>query len=123
MSPCRWITNPSTLWVIGNVLRKYRRGLRQGSPLPPGGDVAVERDARPRRAHWLGYRPEPRELGDARPAATDLSPDGMCWWWAPDDERWQLDRPCDWQFRSDLCDLWLPYSAIADPSAEPEVQP
>jgi len=98
--------------------------------LPPGGNLAVARPAdddreafipgrRPLRVHWLGYRPEPRELGDAKPAVADLNPDGMCWWWAPDDGRWQLDRPCDWQFRSDLCDLWLPYSAIADPGAEP----
>jgi hypothetical protein len=127
VSPCRWITNPSTLWVIGSVLRKYRRGLRQGSPLPPGGDVAVAREPddreafmpgrRPLRVHWLGYRPEPREMGDwladSAPRLEDLSPDGLCWWWDPEERHWLLVYPSS----LNPGDIWLPYWAIADPDA------
>ena len=80
--------------------------------LPPGGDVAVAREPRPRRAHWLGYRPEPRRLADGRPGLDDTDECDRCWWWDPDDYCWKL---CGWA----AGDLWLPYSAIADPSAEP----
>jgi hypothetical protein len=83
--------------------------------LSPGGDVAVAREPRPRRVRWLGYRPEPQRVGDAEPEPHDLSPCDLqlCWCW--DDESWRLAT------RDYLGpeDIWLPYSAIADPSAEP----
>ncbi len=87
--------------------------------LPPGGDVAVAREPRPRRAHWLGYRPEPQVIGDwladSWPRLHDLSPAGLCWWWDPEERHWLLVYPAS----LDTGDLWLPYSAIAEPSAEP----
>jgi hypothetical protein len=86
--------------------------------LPPGGDVTVA--VRPRRACWLGYRPEPQPMGDwladSAPRLDDLSPDGRCWFWYG--HGWLLDQPVLGR-PADI--LWLPYSAIADPSAEPEV--
>jgi hypothetical protein len=94
--------------------------------LPPGGDVAVARPAdddrelfipgrRPLRVCWLGYRPEPRRLDDASPQPHELGPGDICWCW---------DEPeCAWALRTSRYlspgDVWLPYSAIADPSAEP----
>ncbi len=97
--------------------------------LPPGGDVAVARGAddreafipgrRPLRVHWLGYRPEPQRFDDARPVPHELGPDGQCWWWSPLGRTWILCHVSNLE----PGDLWLPYSAIADPSAEPEVQP
>ena len=83
--------------------------------LPPGGDVAVEREPRPRRAHWLGYRPEPRRFDDEQPQPDDLGPGDICWCWDEPEMAWRLAT------RGYLSpgDLWLPYSVIADPSAEP----
>jgi len=80
--------------------------------LPPGGDVVV---ARPRGPHWLGYRPEPQRVGDAEPEPHDLGPYGHCWWWPPASRSWVLCHARNLQ----PGDLWLPYQAIADPSAKP----
>jgi hypothetical protein len=98
--------------------------------LPPGGDVAVARPAdddresfipgrRPLRVHWLGYRPEPRRFDGEPITPGDTSFAGCCWWWDPEERHWLLVYPAS----LNPGDLWLPYSAIADPSAEPEVQP
>ena len=83
--------------------------------LPPGGDVAVAREPRPRRAHWLGYRPEPQRFADARPEPHELGPHGHCWWWPAMGRSWircHVDN-------LEPDDLWLPYQAIADPGARP----
>jgi hypothetical protein len=96
--------------------------------LPPGGDVATAREPddresfipgrRPLRVHWLGYRPEPQPMGDwladSAPRLEDLSPDGRCWFWYG--HGWLLDQPVLGR-PADI--LWLPYSAIADPTTEP----
>ncbi|MFZ9061100.1 MAG: hypothetical protein ACO218_07755 [Steroidobacteraceae bacterium] len=83
--------------------------------LAPGGDVAVAREPRPLRVHWLGYRPEPRRLGDASPEPHELGPYGHCWWWNAMGRSWTLCHARNLE----PGDIWLPYSAIADPSAEP----
>lgn len=100
--------------------------------LPPGGDVAVAREPddremfvpgrRPLRVHWLGYRPEPRRLDDEPPGPADLDRHGRCWFWMgtphagePCGSAWKLSRPSPiW-----TGGFWLPYSAMADPSAKP----
>ena len=94
--------------------------------LPPGADVAVARSVdddreafipgrRPLRVHWLGYRPEPQRFADARPVPHDLGPHGHCWWWDAEERHWLLVYPAS----LNPGDIWLPYSAIADPGAEP----
>jgi hypothetical protein len=45
----------------------------------------------------------------------DTSSAGCCWWWDPEERHWLLVYPAS----LNPGDLWLPYSAIADPSAEP----
>jgi hypothetical protein len=94
---------------MNRLLRALWRRL-----LPPGGDVAVARETRPRRAHWLGYRPEPRRLREAEPEPHDLSPCDLqlCWCWDEPEMSWRLAT------RGYLSpgDLWLPYPAIADPT-------
>lgn len=86
--------------------------------LPPGGTDDREAfipGAGPLRVHWQGYRPEPRSLAVARPEGPgDLSTDGRCWWWSR--IGWLLDQPVEGRGPDAL---WLPYSAIAEPGAEP----
>ena len=84
--------------------------------LPPGGDVAVAREPRPRRAHWQAYRLEPQRFADARPEPHELGPHGHCWWWAG---RWGRSWILCHVDNLEPDDLWLPYQAIADPGARP----
>jgi hypothetical protein len=103
-----------------------------------GGDVAVAMEPdddhdlfssppppRSIRPHWLGYRSSPRRHGYAKPEGPgDLSPEGMCWWWALIDAAgsdpsawgygWKLGRPED---HPGADALWLPYCAMADPGS------
>ena len=68
------------------------------------------------RTNWLGYRPSPRRLRDARPVIPgDLSPAGACWYWNPERRYWMLI----YASALDPDDLWLPYQAIADPGNLP----
>ena len=53
----------------------------------------------------------PRRFGDAPPGPADLDRHGRCWWWYP--AGWLLDQPLDLR---EPGFLWLPYSALPDPS-------
>lgn len=60
---------------------------------------------------------DPQRFGDVRPKPHDLSPCDLqlCWCWDEPEMSWKLVT------RRYLSpgDLWLPYSAMSDPSAEP----
>lgn len=73
--------------------------------LPPGTDAAVA----------VEPRPEPRRVGDADPGPHDLGPHGHCWWWPAMGRSWILCHVDNLE----PGDIWLPYSAIADPGARP----
>ena len=58
---------------------------------------------------------DPRRFGDVRPEPHELGPGDICWCWDEPEMAWAL------RTRSYLWpdDIWLPYSAMADPSARP----
>ena len=83
--------------------------------LPPGGDVAVARDAKVLRAkNWsVSVRQQPRRFDGEPITPGDTSSAGCCWWWDPEERHWLLVYPAS----LNPGDLWLPYRAIADPDA------
>ena len=77
--------------------------------LPPGGEP--DGDGPWVEVHVL----KPLRFRDAKPEPDDLGPGELCWWWDPEERHWLLVYPSS----LNPGDLWLPYWAIADPSAEP----
>jgi hypothetical protein len=92
--------------------------------LPPGGDVAVAREPldNANTVRWIrandcsvSFRQDLRRVGDADPGPHDLGPHGHCWWWPAMGRSWILCHVDNLE----PGDIWLPYSAISDPSARP----